>query len=473
MDQDVKKKYNYWQWRTLIILMIGYMLFYFVRKNFSIVMPALESELGISKAKLGLFLMLNGVIYGFSRFVNGFLADRTSRKLMMSAGLLLSALVNILIGLSPEMNGVFHFLDAEGKATMGLVTVIGSLWLINGYAQGMGYPPCGSLMAHWIKPSELAFKQSIWNSSHSIGAGLVAIICGTLILKPFGYQAWQWCFFAPAILAIAGAVLLFFGLKDTPASVGLPDPETMDENAPARTVEEEDPGFTKFAYERLVKKMVFGNKIVWILAIANFFVYVIRFTILDWGATFLTQDRGLGISTASSVVAASELIGGIGGTLLAGWATDKFFGSRSQRTCFLGLAGATLCFLAFWLIPKSMNGLAVASLIMASFFIYMPQALIGISLSNQATKRVAASANGIAGILGYASTTVSGYAFGVIADAKGWNPVFEIAILMGLVGMVLLAMLWNKPANGYAKADRLIEEYRREYDNGKAEEVRS
>jgi hypothetical protein len=39
--------------------------------------------------------------------------------------------------------------------------------------------------------------------------------------------------------------------------------------------------------------------------------------------------------------------------------------------------------------------------------------------------------------------------------------------------MVLLAMLWNKPANGYAKADRLIEEYRREYDNGKAEEVRS
>ena len=42
MDQSIKKKYNYWQWRTLIILMIGYMLFYFVRKNFSIVMPALE-----------------------------------------------------------------------------------------------------------------------------------------------------------------------------------------------------------------------------------------------------------------------------------------------------------------------------------------------------------------------------------------------------------------------------------------------
>ena len=87
MDQSIKKKYNYWQWRTLIILMIGYMLFYFVRKNFSIVMPALESELGISKAKLGLFLTINGVIYGLSRFINGFLADRVSRKRMMGLGL--------------------------------------------------------------------------------------------------------------------------------------------------------------------------------------------------------------------------------------------------------------------------------------------------------------------------------------------------------------------------------------------------
>ncbi len=43
MDKQIEKKYSYWQWRTLIVLMIGYALFYFVRKNFSIEMPALES----------------------------------------------------------------------------------------------------------------------------------------------------------------------------------------------------------------------------------------------------------------------------------------------------------------------------------------------------------------------------------------------------------------------------------------------
>ena len=397
--------------------------------------------------------------------MNGFLADRVSRKKMMAAGLLLSAVVNILIGLSPEMNGIFNFLDAEGKATAGLVVFIGSLWLINGYTQGMGYPPCGSLMAHWIKPSELATKQSIWNSSHSIGAGLVALLCGTLILQYYSFAAWQWCFFIPAGLAIAGAALLFFGLRDTPASVGLPDPESMDENAPVREVVKEDEGFTKLAYQKLVKKMVFRNPVIWILAVANFCVYVIRFTILDWGATFLTQDRGLSIQVASTVVASSEIVGGIIGTLLAGWATDKFFKSRAQRTCLLGLIGATICFLIFWLLPKGMNVLAIIAIIMASFFVYMPQALIGIACSNHATKRAAASANGVAGIFGYASTTVSGLLFGALADAYGWNSVFEVSIIFGVVGIVLLALLWKAPADGYEKADKILDEARREYGN--------
>ena len=463
MDQSIKKKYNYWQWKTLIVLMIGYALFYFVRKNFSIVMPALESELGLSKAKLGLFLTLNGVIYGVSRFVNGFFADRMSRKKMMAAGLFLSAVVNILIGLSPQMDGLFNLLDAEGKATTGLVVLIGSLWLINGYTQGMGYPPCGSLMAHWIKPSELATKQSIWNSSHSIGAGLVSVLCGTLILQKFSYSAWQWCFFIPAILAIAGSVMLLLTLKDTPASVGLPDPESMDENAPSKAdVQVEDPSFTEKVYRRLVSKMVFRNPVIWILAITNFCVYVIRFTILDWGSTFLTQDRGLTIQAASTVVAASELAGGIVGTLIAGWATDRFFKSRSQRTCLIGLLGATLCFLLFWLTPKGMNGLAVTCIIMASFFVYMPQALIGIACSNQATKRVAASANGLAGIFGYASTTVSGLMFGYLAEHFGWNSVFEVAIVFGVIGVILFAFIWNAPSDGYSKAGPIIEEVRGE-----------
>lgn len=461
MDKSLVKKYNYWQWRTLIILMVGYMLFYFVRKNFSIVMPALESELGLTKAKLGLFLTLFGVVYGVSRFLNGFLADRVSRRKMMAAGLFLSAAVNIIIGLSPMMNGLFNFLDPAGKATTALVVFIGSLWLINGFTSGMGYPPCGSLMAIWIKPSELATKQSIWNSSHSIGAGVVAVLCG-FILQRFTYSAWQWCFFIPAILSIAGAFLLRFGLKDSPAEVGLPDPETIDENAPVREVVVESPEFAQKAYKKLVGKMVFRNPLIWIFAVTNFCVYVIRFTILDWGSSFLTQDGGFSIQTAATVVAVSELVGGILGTLLGGWATDRFFKSKAHRTCLIGLLGATLFFFLFWILPKNLTFLSIVCVVMTSFFIYMPQALLGIACSNQATKRVAASANGIAGIFGYASTVISGLVFGLIADKLGWNSVFEVVLLFGVVGSIIIATIWNAPADGYEKAERLLDELKAE-----------
>ena len=467
MDPEIRKKYSYWEWRTIIVLMIGYLLFYFVRKNFSIVMPAMEAELGISKVKLGIFLTLNGIIYGLSRFINGFIADRVSRKKMMALGLGLSAVVNILIGLSPELNGVMNLLDTEGKATMGLVWIIGSLWLVNGYTQGMGYPPCGSLMAHWIRPSELATKQSIWNASHSIGAGAVAVICG-FILNKWTYSAWQWCFFVPAILALFGSVILLAGLRDDPSSVGLPDPHDLDKEEGTVVVnkKEETQNVSRLIYKTFLREMVFRNKIIWILAITNFCVYVIRFTILDWGSTFLTQYKQMSIGTASSVVAASEIVGGIIGTLVAGWFTDKYFKSKAQRTCLVGIALATISFFLFWKTPEHLPWMSVTFLIMSSFFIYGPQALTGIAASNQATKRTAASANGIMGIFGYASTAVSGAAFGLIAHKFGWNTVFLTAIIFGIIGAIVIATIWNAPADGYAKADAIIKRLKEE--NGEA-----
>ncbi|MBQ2544485.1 MAG: MFS transporter, partial [Bacteroidales bacterium] len=58
------KSLKYWQWRTIVVTMIGYAMFYLVRKNFSFSMPGLGAEFGITKTQLGLFLTLHGVIYG-------------------------------------------------------------------------------------------------------------------------------------------------------------------------------------------------------------------------------------------------------------------------------------------------------------------------------------------------------------------------------------------------------------------------
>ena len=38
-EPEVRSRFKYWQMRTIFATMIGYALFYFVRKNFSMAMP--------------------------------------------------------------------------------------------------------------------------------------------------------------------------------------------------------------------------------------------------------------------------------------------------------------------------------------------------------------------------------------------------------------------------------------------------
>src|SRR5215218_9866533 len=83
-------RFRYWQYRTLVGTMFGYAAFYFVRKNLSVAMPSMETDLGIHKSDLGLFLTLHGLLYGVSRFVNGIWADRANARYFMAAGLMLS-----------------------------------------------------------------------------------------------------------------------------------------------------------------------------------------------------------------------------------------------------------------------------------------------------------------------------------------------------------------------------------------------
>lgn len=465
MDPQINKKYGYWHWRTLIILMIGYALFYFVRKNFSIAMPALESELGFSKTQLGIFLTLNGVIYGVSRLVNGFLSDRIrNKKGLMVLGLLLSAIVNVAIGFIPAVNSFFTVLDSEGKVTMGFIYLMGSLWLINGWLQGMGYPPCSSLMAHWIKPSELATKQSIWNASHSLGAGALGFLIA-FILGHYTNAAWQWCFWIPAILAVMGSAMIFFCIKNTPQEVGLPSVHELDTVATEKK-QEQKISMSSEAEERVskrcLKEMVLENPVIWLISIADFFVYIIRFTILDWGSTILVQFKGMDSARAASTIGVMEIIGGIAGCLVAGWLTDHMFKGRAQRTSAVFTLLATVCLTLFWLAPKN-DALSIVLIVLSAFFIYGPQALLGIACSNQATKYGAASANGICGVFAYLAPIVSGSVFGAITEHTGnWNLVFLLSIAMGLVGTLVLAVLWRKPGDGYAKVDRIIAQVKQE-----------
>ena len=546
MTSEEQKKFSVEQWKFIIFSMIVYMFFYVTRKNLSMAQVEMFEDGVITKYAIGIILTVHGLLYGVSRFVNGFWADRLNGRIFMAIGLALTALMNFLFGCTS------------------LTILFGIFWVINGWTLGMGFPACAKMLTHWIHPKELATKMAIWNTSHSFGAVLALGLC-SLILGPLGLN-WRWCFWVPAALAAAATVFCFFCVKDSPTEAGVPELEI-------EAAATHKPSSEITTADR--RRLVFGNRVIWLVALANFFVYIVRFGFLDWGPTFLKQFKGIPVSKGGLMIIAFELAAVVG-TIFAGWITDKAFKGRGVRTCVICMLCAALFSFGFWMLPNGGTELrfavndanqpqasevrkllksfdenlvvkyqqsenespelvlytvytteeltganidlnkiknekkrareekAIAKkteklqgykdeealftaklqeqfpdsqvaflssyeptpapiwlvtllLMGAGFFIYGPQALIGIVAANQATKEAAAMANGFTGIMGYASTIVSGIGIAFIQVHYGWGIALGSIAVFALIGMVLFAMAWNARATGY-KTDTTEEE---------------
>ena len=436
-----KRTLRFWQWETLLVTMAGYAMYYVVRKNLSLAMPLIGNEFGISKVQLGAFLTLHGLIYGMARFTNGILTDKNSARKVMAAGLFACACVNLVFGMSDyaarSLAGLFGGGGPKAFAAI-LVWFMGIVWIINGYFQGMGVGPCVKTIPQWFRPEELATKQAVWNLSHSIGAGGVFALLGWWIIPTF--NAWRLCFIVPAAIAFAGSVGILLAMKDSPKDVGLPEVAGR-KIALVRTAAE------KIAYKAFIRRHVLLNPTIWILAVSNFFMNTVRFAALDWGPTLLIESKGLTLAAATTLCFTFEIIGGNLGMLAAGWASDRYFASRTHRTCAICFIGVAVSVVLFWLVPPSASFLLkLLPFAAIGFFLYGPQALLGVASTQQATPRAAASANGVLGIAGYLSTIVSGIGFGWMAGRWGWTSVFATMLASAVAGGVVVAMMWKAPA---------------------------
>lgn len=479
MTAEQQKKFKYWQWRTIAGTMIGYIFFYLIRKNFSFAMPGLTAEFGISKAALGGVLSAAGFLYGLSKLLNGMLADRINGRWHMVTGLAVSTATAFIIGYGAEIITALTGVPAGSTPEfVGKFTILlSALWIVNNIFQGCGFPPCSRLIPRWVPANELSTKMSIWNTSHSIGAGLAGVLCGVIIMGHMGvdasanaevvdmiaanlkeapesieviskaqhFGAWKWAFIIPGIIAAAGVFITAAILRDTPKSVGLPELEDGKKDG------EPDVKESQAEISAFIRKHVWQNPVIWGLALADFFVYIIRFAVLDWGPTFLQEHCGMTAGWAASTVIIFELFGVVG-MLAAGWISDKVFSGRASRTCLFCMLGALVAILGF--ISLQTAGASPVILLfvlaLAGAFIYGPQALIGVIASNHATRKASATANGIIGFVSYVSVLVSGWGFGKIADSQyGWHGVFIAMVVMAIIGALIFVPMWKMKRDAY------------------------
>ena len=102
-------------------------------------------------------------------------------------------------------------------------------------------------------------------------------------------QSWRAVFVFPAGVALLLAGFCWWALRDTPQSCGLPAIDQYRNDIPAKKEMSSD---KKIPAKELFVKYIFKNKVLWLIALANVFVYLIRYGIGDWSPTYC-QEAGL------------------------------------------------------------------------------------------------------------------------------------------------------------------------------------
>ncbi len=422
-EDKIDQTYNWYRWQVFMGIFVGYAGYYFIRKNFALAIPDLI-QLGFTKTELGFALSFLAISYGVSKFLMGNVSDRSNVKYFMPLGLLLSAVVMIVMG-------VFPFATSS-------ILIMSALLFLNGWFQGMGWPPSGRTMVYWFSLTERGTKMSVWNIAHNIGGALMPILA---IWGVELFSDWHAKFYFPGMIAIIVAIIIFLLLKDRPVSVGLPTIEEWKrdypENDKSKTKEEEK-GVTA---KEIFIKHILPNKLLWSIAFANAFVYLVRYGIQDWAPTYLIEVKGFTESESSWAYSMYE-IAAIPGTLICGWLSDKVFKGKRAPVSIIYMALIVVAVFVYWKNPIGHALIDNICLISIGFLIYGPVMLIGVHALDLVKKEAAGTAAGLTGLFGYflGTSILANILGGYIIENYGWNGYFMLMMGASIIAIGLIAL---------------------------------
>ncbi len=413
---EIKKSYRYWRIRIFYSMYFGYAFFYFTRKSLTFAMPTMMKDLHLDKAQIGWFATAMYIVYGLSKFFNGIISDRANPQIFMSIGLIFTGIANICFGFSS------------------LFVLLMLFWVINGFFQGTGWPPCGKLLTHWYSHKERGRWWGVWNTCHNLGGFLIPIIVGFAAT----YWGWRSAMYVPGIIAIVMGLLLLNRLRDIPETMGLPKIEDYRHDYPTG----KNSSFMKKAsVKEILFKYVICNKFIWLLCFAYTLVYIVRTGINDWGAIYLSE-HGYSTLKADTCLSFFEL-GGFFGSIFSGFLSDWVFrGGRGQMNVLYSI-GIILSVIALWKLPGNFFWPHAAAIFAIGFFVFGPQMLIGVAAAELSHREAAGTATGFLGLFGYLGAALSGAPVGVITDHWHWTGFFILMTVCSILSVALLVPLWS------------------------------
>jgi OPA family glycerol-3-phosphate transporter-like MFS transporter len=156
------------------------------------------------------------------------------------------------------------------------------------------------------------------------------------------------------------------------------------------------------------------------------------------------QKTGIGASALKNSVLPA---GGIAGTLVAGWATDRFFGGRRIPVMVAMLVTLGVLVLGYDWVVRTNAIASVATLAVIGALIFGPQVLlVGTTPVDLAKQGAAAAACGFVNFFGYLGAAGGDLMTGRLVDRYDWHVALWFWAACAFAGAVIVLPLWTARA---------------------------
>jgi MFS transporter, OPA family, sugar phosphate sensor protein UhpC len=363
--------YKKYRWSVFLSSTFGYTFYYVCRLSINVMKKPIIDEKIFTETQLGIIGSALFFSYAAGKLINGFLADYVNIRRFMAMGLLVSALVNLILG------------------SQSLFILFVVLWGINGWFQAIGSNTSVVSLVRWFSKKERGTYYGFGSASLSLGE-VFTLIVTSFIVSTFG---WRTGFWSSGVFGLIATILILRYFHDTPESKGLMPIAEYKNDYEVHQVKDKSVSSMQF---ELLK-----NPALWILALSSLFIYAVRYSITSWGMLFLQTQKSYTALEASSIISVSSIFG-IVGTISSGVISDKIFNSKRNIPALIFGIINILAVSFFLLTPKSFLWIDILSMVFFGVSIGVLVCYLGgLMALDIAPKKASGAVMGMIGITSY------------------------------------------------------------------------
>lgn len=398
---------------TVLFLLcwVAYFSSYLGRLNYSSAMSSIMDDGVLTLSQAGLISMIYFFAYGGGQFCNGILGDKLKPELMIFAGLFLSGIANLLMG----MVSVFP--------------VMAVLWGINGYTQSMIWPPVIRIFAEKFT-YERKRKYSVDITSSMAVGTLMSYFLSACALKLF---RWHAVFYLAAGILLCISVVWIVGYRSITQENGETEFYEKEAGKPARKI------------AMAGGRQSFGALLVRSGLIAIVFPVMIHGILKDgitqWVPTYIYNSFDVSASFSVIITMILPLIN-LSGAYLARFSSKRHPDQEVRTSAlFFGVATAALVGLYLFGSKQIVVTALLFAVITASMMAVNTLYVNMIPLHFEASGRVS-TVSGFLNSVAYLGSAISTFTIGVMVEKAGWAA--TIASWTVITGAAFAVCIWLK-----------------------------